>query len=87
MCYELTLVAFLQGMKIEVSELEVRGEGEAPGDLGPGKGFRKIDLKPVLKVKREDKEKALQAINQAKEFCLVANSLKVPITLSPEIKT
>ncbi len=87
MCYELTLVAFLQGMKIEVSELEVRGEGEAPGDLGPGKGFRKIDLKPVLKVKKEDKEKALQAINQAKEFCLVANSLKVPITLSPEIKT
>ena len=87
MCYEMFLVAFLQGMQVQVSELEVRGVGEAPTDIGPGKGFNKIELKPILKVKEEDKDKALQAINQAKEFCFVANSIKSPITLSPEIKT
>jgi organic hydroperoxide reductase OsmC/OhrA len=87
MCYELFLVSFLQGMKIEISELEVRGVGEAPGDLGPGKGFKKIELKPIFKVKKADKDKALQAVNQAKDWCLVANSIKAPITLAPEIKT
>lgn len=74
-------------MKIEVSELEVRGVGDAPGDVGPGKGFKKIELKPVFKVKKADKDKALKAVNQAKDYCLVANSLKAPITLAPEINT
>jgi organic hydroperoxide reductase OsmC/OhrA len=87
MCYSLTLVAFLQGMKIEVSELEVRGTGEAPPDVGPGKGLIKAELKPIFKVKKEDKDKALQAVTQAKDFCFVANSIKAPITLAPEIKT
>ncbi len=74
-------------MKIEVSELEVRGTGEAPADIGPGKGLMKAELKPIFKVKKADKDRALQAVNQAKDFCFVANSIKAPITLSPEIKT
>jgi organic hydroperoxide reductase OsmC/OhrA len=46
-----------------------------------------IELIPVLLIKNEsDKEKAVRILNKSEEVCLISNSIKSRIILSPEIK-
>lgn len=88
MCYEMFMVATLKRMRIETSMMEIKTVGEiAEGEMTPGKAFEKIKIIPKLKVSKENKEKAIKATQIAKEYCLITNSVKVPITISPEITT
>ncbi|MGQ9723667.1 MAG: OsmC family protein [Candidatus Jordarchaeum sp.] len=88
MCYEMFMVATLKRMRIEASMMEVKAVGEiAEGEMAPGKAFDRIELTPRVKVSEENKEKAVRATELAKEYCLITNSLKVPVTISPEILT
>jgi organic hydroperoxide reductase OsmC/OhrA len=88
MCYEMFMVATLKRMRIEPSMMEIKAVGEiAEGEMTPGKAFDRIEIIPRLKVSEEDKEKVARATELAKEYCLITNSVKVPVTLSPEIIT
>jgi organic hydroperoxide reductase OsmC/OhrA len=88
MCYEMFMVAALKRMRIETSMLEVKAVGEiAEGEMVPGKAFERIQVIPKLKVSKENREKAVKATEIAKEYCLITNSVKVPVTISPEIIT
>ena len=88
MCYEMFVVATLKRMRIEASLLEVKAVGEiAEGEMAPGKAFEKIEIIPKLKVSKENKEKAVRATEIAKDYCLITNSVKVPVFVSPEIIT
>jgi len=89
MCYEMFLIGMLKGMRIEPSSIEVKviGEIEKESDIKPGKAFDRIEIIPRIKVKEAEKDKALRAAKLAEEYCFISNSIKVPITLSPEIIT
>ncbi|MHA1579332.1 MAG: OsmC family protein [Candidatus Freyarchaeota archaeon] len=89
MCYEMFLIGMLKRMRIEPSSIEVKvtGEIENESDIKPGKAFDRIEIIPRIKVKEAEKDKALRAAKLAEEYCFITNSIKVPITLSPEIIT
>jgi organic hydroperoxide reductase OsmC/OhrA len=88
MCYEMFMVATLKRMRIEASMMEVKAVGEiAEGEMVPGKSFERIKIIPKLKVSKENREKAVKATEIAKDYCLITNSVKVPVTISPEIIT
>ncbi|MEM2146944.1 MAG: OsmC family protein [Candidatus Jordarchaeaceae archaeon] len=88
MCYEMFMVAAIKRMRIEVSVMEVKVVGEiAEGEMVPGKAFERIQIIPKLKVSEEDREKAVKATEIAKDYCLITNSVKVPVTILPEIIT
>ena len=47
-----------------------------------------IELKPVIKIKFEkDKERAERIIHKSENICLISNSVKTKIILSPQIIT
>lgn len=86
-CFLFTFHAIAQNSKLDFVKLEVSGQGTVDREDGTT-CFVSITLRPRLTLPAgSDAARALRILEKSERGCLVANSLKTPITLEPEIVT
>lgn len=86
-CLMTTFLAIAENSNLEFLSYST----EASGKLEKIEGnfmISEIELKPRIVIKNEkDRDKALRIIHKSEEKCLISNSMKTKIILSPEILT
>ncbi len=86
-CLMTTFAAVAENSKLEIESYSCEGTGKlekVDGDFM----ISEIELKPVIKIKFEkDKELAERIIHKSENICLISNSIKTKIILSPQIIT
>jgi organic hydroperoxide reductase OsmC/OhrA len=84
-CLMTTFLAIAENSKLDF----VSFDSNATGKLEKVDGmlmFSEIELKPRVVLKKEkDRERALRIIEKSERMCLVSNSMKSKIVLSPEV--
>ncbi|HZP44749.1 MAG TPA: OsmC family protein [Candidatus Binataceae bacterium] len=86
-CFVLTFHAIARASKLNYTALEVRAEGVVDRQDGTTR-FTAIVLRPRLSLPpATDRARALRILEKSERGCLVANSLRTPITLEPELVT
>lgn len=85
-CWMTTFLAIAGNSKLEV----VAVGGDAEGDVATNEERRyhvaAIRLRPRVTVRREeDREKALRLMQKAEAACLIARSMRTPVTLEPAV--
>jgi len=85
-CLMTTFLAIAENSKLEFISFDSSATGKV--EKIDGKFIvSEIELKPVIVVKNEkDKDRALRIIEKSERACLISNSMKSKIILSPEIK-
>ena len=80
-----TFVAVAENSKLEIDSFS----SEATGKLEKVDGkfmISEVELKPTVKIKLEkDRERAERIIQKAENLCLISNSAKSKIILTPQI--
>lgn len=86
-CLMTTFLAIAENSKLNFESYKAEGTGKL--EKVDGKlMFSEIELKPKITVETErDKERALRIIEKSEAVCLISNSMKTNIKLSPEITT
>ena len=85
-CWMTTFVAIAGYSKLELVAVEGGAEGEVAMDEEKRYRVSAIRLRPRVTVRREpDRDKALRLIQKAESNCLVARSMRTPVTLEPEV--
>lgn len=84
-CFMATFLAIAENFKLDVAEFNCKTI--ATLEMYEGKyQITKATLSPVVKLSQEaDEAKALRVLEKAKAGCLVTNSMKTEITLTPTI--
>ena len=86
-CFLFTFRTIAKNSKLDYVRLEVTAEGTVDREDGMAR-FIAITLRPRLTLTAGvDSTRALRILEKSERGCLVANSLKTPITLEPEIVT
>jgi organic hydroperoxide reductase OsmC/OhrA len=84
-CLMTTFLAIAENSKLDF----VSFDSSATGKLEKVEGnlmISEIELKPVVVLKDEkDKERALRIIEKSEKACLISNSMKSKVVLSPEV--
>ncbi|GJQ63305.1 MAG: hypothetical protein SCALA702_23580 [Melioribacteraceae bacterium] len=84
-CLMTTFLAIAENSNLEFTSYSSSGIGKLDKVDGTVMIYE-IELKPVIVVKFEkDIERAERIVNKAEHHCLVSNSMKTKIILSPEI--
>ena len=84
-CLMTTFLAIAENSKLEFASFKSEGTGKL--EKVDGKFMiSEIELKPTIFIMQEkDKERAQRIVEKAEKACLVSNSMKTKIILSPEI--
>jgi organic hydroperoxide reductase OsmC/OhrA len=86
-CLMTTSAAVAENSKLEIESYSCEGI-EILEKVDGAFMISEIELKPVIKIKFEkDKERAERIIQKSEKICLVSNSVKTKIILSPQIIT
>ncbi len=84
-CIMMTFKAAADRSNLEVKEYQSRIESIIEV-TGKGLAFSKISVKPNITVDSpQDKEKILQLMEKAKKRCLISNSIKAEIEITPQV--
>jgi organic hydroperoxide reductase OsmC/OhrA len=86
-CYSLTLEAIAERRGVEVRTVEVRGIGHVTRRAKGRVGFVVIELAVDLVVAPGSEHEAERAARSAKQACLVAHALEIPIELELNVRT
>jgi organic hydroperoxide reductase OsmC/OhrA len=86
-CLMTTFAAVAENSKLEIESYSCEGNGKL--EKVDGKFMiSEIELKPLIKIKYEkDKERTERIIHKSENICLISNSVKTKIILSPQIIT
>jgi len=86
-CFMTTYLVFVRKFKFELSHLECKATGNIA--MVNGKlGFTEIHLYPKIYVPEENMiASATSAVEKTHKYCLISNSINVPITYHDEILT
>jgi uncharacterized OsmC-like protein len=86
-CFLFTFRVIAKNSKLDYVRLEVTTEGTVDREDGMIR-FTSITLRPRLTLSAgADSARAVRILEKSERGCLVANSLKTPVTLEPEIVT
>jgi len=84
-CFFLTFQRIIQELKIPFRDYTSEAKGEIDR-VGGVYRFTKVVLQPRITVEKEKlKKKVERAFQSAHELCPVANALKIPVEIAPEI--
>src|SRR5687768_9111816 len=85
-CFMTTFLSIAENSKLEFKSFQCASSGKL--DQIDGKlQMTEVHLEPVLViVKEEDREKALRVLSKTETNCLITNSIKSRITMSPTVE-
>lgn len=85
MCFQLMFIWSVEKMKIDLISYECEAEGFVEELLDRTSIFKKIILKPKIRVRNSTEDNVRRALKLAEKFSLVANSIKSELSVEPEI--
>ncbi len=86
MCVHMMFIWAAERMKIELASYECEAEGTVQDRLDRTSVFTKLVLRPRIVAKKTTEEKVRQAIQLARKFSLIAESVKPETVIEPEIR-
>lgn len=85
-CLMTTFLAIAENSRLEVQAFDCRAEGVL--DTVEGKyQMTEVRLFPRVQVQEADRDKALRVLQKAENACLITNSVKAAVHMTPEILT
>lgn len=86
-CFFTTFLAISDSSKLQLKELVINGVGTLDKDADGKEAITRIDLYPKIIIEAgEDVVKAKKIAEKTEVNCLIANSMKSEITMTPEIE-
>jgi hypothetical protein len=74
-------------LKIQLVSYECEAEGHVVDLLDRTSIVERTVLRPVIKVKAVSVDRVAKALDWARKYSLVANSIKPPVSIEPRIET
>jgi organic hydroperoxide reductase OsmC/OhrA len=87
MCYHLMFIWATERLKIQLVSYECEAEGHVVDLLDRTSIVERTVLRPVIKVKAVSVDRVAKALDWARKYSLVANSIKPPVSIEPRIET
>jgi organic hydroperoxide reductase OsmC/OhrA len=86
-CFHMMFVWAAERLKIKLVSYECEAEGHVVDLLDRTSKFERMVLRPVIRVKADSAARVGKALEWARKYSLVANSITAPILLEPKIET
>ncbi len=86
MCYHLMFIWATERLKIQLVSYECEAEGHVVDLLDRTSIVERTVLRPVIKVKAGSVDRVAKALDWARKYSLVANSIKPPVSIEPRIE-
>jgi organic hydroperoxide reductase OsmC/OhrA len=87
MCFHLMFVWAAERLKIHLVSYQCEAEGHVVDLLDRTSTIERVVLKPVIKVKAESAKRVGKALEWARKYSLIANSIKAPVLIVPKIES
>jgi organic hydroperoxide reductase OsmC/OhrA len=87
MCFHLMFIWATERLKIQLVSYECEAEGQVVDLLDRTSIVERTVLRPVIKVKANSVDRIAKALDWARKYSLVANSIKPPVSIEPKIET
>ncbi len=85
MCFHLMFIWASERLKIQLVSYECEAEGRVVERLDRTSTFEQTILRPVIKVKSESLERVAKALDWARKYSLIANSIRSQVTVEPKV--
>lgn len=85
MCFQLMFVWVVEKMRIDMVSYECEAEGFVEELLDQTSVFKKMVLRPKIKVRNCSEKVAKRALALAEKYSLIARSMKADLVIEPEI--
>jgi organic hydroperoxide reductase OsmC/OhrA len=86
-CFHMMFIWATERLKIRLVSYECEAEGHVVDLLDRTSTFTQTILRPKIKVKAESVGRVGKALEWARKYSLIANSIKPPVTVEPQIET
>ena len=86
-CFHMMFIWVVEKLRLELVSYECEAEGFIENRLDKTSIFRKVILRPRIVVKGAKEEQVKKALQLAKKYSLIAESIKSDLVIEPEIKT
>ena len=87
MCFHLMFIWASERLRIKLVSYECEAEGRVVELLDRTSTFEQTILRPVIKVKTESLERVAKALDWARKYSLIANSIKSQVTVEPKVES
>lgn len=87
MCFHLMFIWATERLKIQLVSYECEAEGHVLDLLDRTSTFERTVLRPTIKVKANSVQRVGKALEWARKYSLVANSIKAPVLVEPKIRS
>jgi organic hydroperoxide reductase OsmC/OhrA len=87
MCFHLMLIWAAERLKIQLVSYECEAEGHVVDLLDRTSMVERRVRRPVIKVKANSVDRVAKALDGARKYSLVANSIKPPVLIESKIET
>jgi organic hydroperoxide reductase OsmC/OhrA len=87
MCFHLMFVWATERLKIQLVSYECEAQGHVIEFLDRTSTFEKILLRPIIKVKVDSVKRVGKALEWARKYSLIANSVKSQVIVEPRIES
>jgi organic hydroperoxide reductase OsmC/OhrA len=85
-CYMLMFIWSIERLKIDLVAYSCEAEGHVEEFLDHTSTFDRVTLRPIIMARGSSEERIIRALELAKKYSLVWQSIKAEITLEPTIK-
>jgi organic hydroperoxide reductase OsmC/OhrA len=86
-CFHMMFVWAAERLKIKLVSYECEAEGHVIGLLDRTSAFQQTVLRPRIKVKAESLGRVEKALEWARKYSLIANSIKPPVLIEPTVES
>jgi organic hydroperoxide reductase OsmC/OhrA len=86
-CFHMMFIWATERLKIQLVSYECKAEGHVVDLLDRTSKFEKVVLRPIIKVKASDANRVEKALEWARKYSLIANSIKPPVIIEPEVES
>ncbi len=87
MCFHLMFIWATERLKIQLVSYECEAEGHVVDLLDRTSAIERTVLRPVIRVKAESVKRVDKALEWARKYSLMANSVKAPVIIEPKIES
>jgi organic hydroperoxide reductase OsmC/OhrA len=87
MCFHLMFIWATERLKIQLISYECEAEGHVVDLLDRTSTIERIVLRPVIRVKVKSIKRVDKALEWARKYSLIANSIRAPVTVEPKIES
>ncbi len=87
MCFQLIFIWATERLKIQLVSYECEAEGHVVDLLDRTSTIEQTVLRPTIRVKADSAKRVEKALEWARKYGLIANSIKAPVLIEPKIES